>query len=202
MRAPGGDMAGVGAAPLSFARRERRGYPIRAPERTPATKAGANRAGQGARPGVPARAAREGTRTTGGGAGAGGCVLSRTAYEARRRERQAAGLTELKLSQPVELRHAYRVVNADVAVAAAAAAAERAAIEAARLEPEPRRVVTRDRPAWLARRGGLAGGAKAKRAARDLAAEIALLVIRAGADPAAAVEAVGRGLALARTAKS
>lgn len=128
--------------------------------------------------------------------------MSRTAYEARRRERQAAGLTELKLSQPVELRHAYRVVNADVAVAAAAAAAERAAIEAARLEPEPRRVVTRDRPAWLARRGGLAGGAKAKRAARDLAAEIALLVIRAGADPAAAVEAVGRGLALARTAKS
>ena len=127
--------------------------------------------------------------------------MSKTAYEQRQRARQSAGITELLLSQPVEIRRAYRVVNADVAVAAAAAAAERAAIDAARLEPERRRrVVKRDRPAWLARPAGLAGGAKAKRAARDLAAEVVALVRLAGADPRAAVEAVGR--ALSRNAKS
>lgn len=127
--------------------------------------------------------------------------MSKTAYELRKRARQSAGITELRLSQPGEVRRAFRVVNAEAA-AAAVEAADVEAIERARLEPgrRERLVVPRARPWWVARPAGLAGGAKAKRAARELAAEIALLA--AGADPGAVVEAVDQALALARTPKS
>ena len=112
--------------------------------------------------------------------------MSRTAYDQRRAARQSAGITDLRMSQPLAVRRAFRVVSAEAAAAAAEAAAPPSAAPPS--APGPRRP-------------GRSARDRIEEQARLLSADIAMLGWATDADPSTVLAAVNRGLERAKTPK-